>query len=149
MSKRKLNDLSLADKYEVVKLLDQKLSQTEISKKLGCSQSQISRISAKRDDIRNQYESNANPDRKRQRSGKSGDVETALTTWFTNPRSRDIPINGPILEEKAKDLARELNQPDFNPTSGWLSRWKIRNSIVFKNNMGKRKMPVIRRFRWR
>ena len=115
MSKRKRNDLSLADKYEVVKLLDQKLSQTEISKKLGCSQSQISRISAKHDDIRNQYESNANPDHKRQRSGKSGDVETPLTTWFTNAMSRDIPINGPILEEKAKDLAREL-KGDINST---------------------------------
>lgn len=71
MSKRKRNDLSLADKYEVVKLLDQKLPQTEISKKLGCSQSQISRISSKREEIRNQYHSNSNPERKRQRTGKS------------------------------------------------------------------------------
>jgi hypothetical protein len=32
MSKRKRNDLTLADRYEVVKLLDQRLTQTEISK---------------------------------------------------------------------------------------------------------------------
>ena len=62
MSKRKRNDLTLADHYEVVKLLDQKLTQTEISKRLGCSISQICRINSKEDDIRTQYESNSNPD---------------------------------------------------------------------------------------
>jgi Trp operon repressor len=41
MSKRKCNDLTLADRYEVVKLLDQKLTQTEISKRLGSSISSL------------------------------------------------------------------------------------------------------------
>jgi Trp operon repressor len=50
MSKRKRNDLTLADCYEVVKLLNQKLTQTEISKRLGCSISQICRINSKKDD---------------------------------------------------------------------------------------------------
>jgi uncharacterized protein YerC len=56
MSKRKCNDLTLADRYEVVKLLDQKLTQTEISKRLGSSIPQICRINSKKYDIRTQYE---------------------------------------------------------------------------------------------
>ncbi|XP_071161006.1 uncharacterized protein [Mytilus edulis] len=80
--------------------------------------------------IRDQYHSNTNPERKRQRSGKPADDEAALTTWFNNARSRNIPLSGPILEGKAKDLAVELGNDDFNPTSGWLSRWKNRNMIV-------------------
>ena len=121
MSKRKRNDLTLADRYEVVKLLDQKLTQTEISKRLGCSISQICRIKAKKDEIRTQYESNSNPDRKRQRSGKANNVEAALTTWFTDARARDIPISGPVLEEKAKDLAQALqHQTSTQPPAGCL-----------------------------
>ncbi|XP_033761525.1 tigger transposable element-derived protein 4-like [Pecten maximus] len=137
--KRKRNDLTLADKYEVVKLLDQKLSQAAIAKKLDCSQSQVSRISLKREDIRTQFEANSNPHRKRQRTGKDSDVETALSTWFTDARARDIPITGPILEGKAKDLASHMKKEDFTPTSGWLSRWKQRNGITYKRICGEKR----------
>ena len=92
-NKRKRNDLSLADKYEVIKLLEQKMPQTQIAQKMGCSQGQVSRISSNRANIMEEYESNANPERKRHRSGKAADVEAALTTWFTNARSRDIPVS--------------------------------------------------------
>ena len=80
--------------------------------------------------IRDQYHSNTNPERKRQRTGKPADVETALTTWFYDSRSRDSPLSGPILEGKAKDLAVEFGNADFNPTSDWLSRWKNHNMII-------------------
>ena len=138
--KRKRNDLSLSDKYEAVKLLDKKISQVEISKQLGCSQSQVCRIASKREEIRIRYESNeSNPERKRQRSGKAEDVEGALSQWFNNARARDIPVSGPILAEKAKDLAKHLNREDFNPTNGWLSRWKERHNIVYKRIHGEKK----------
>lgn len=137
--KRKRNDLSLADKYEVIKLLDQKMPQTQIAKKMGCSQGQVSRISTNRASIMEEYESNSNPERKRHRSGKAADVEDALSTWFTHARSRDIPLSGPVLEEKASDLAKKLDKPDFKPSSGWLSRWKERNNIVFKRQHGEKK----------
>jgi len=55
-------------------------------------------------------------------------VKAALTTWFIEARA--IPISGPVLEEKAKDLTQALQQPDFNATSGWLSRWKTRNNSL-------------------
>ncbi|XP_052260398.1 uncharacterized protein LOC127864620 isoform X1 [Dreissena polymorpha] len=139
MNKRKRNDLSLADKYEVIKLLDQKMPQTQIAKKMGCSQGQVSRISSNRANIMEEYESNANPERKRHRSGKAADVEAALSTWFTDARSRGIPVSGPILEEKACALAKKLDKPEFQPSSGWLSRWKERNNIVFKKRHGEEK----------
>ena len=122
------------------KLLEQKtMSQTEIAKKLGCSQGQVSNISKKRDEIRAEFEKNANPDRKRQRSGKASDVEGALSQWFIDARARDIPLSGPILTEKAADLAKTLGKTDFNPTSGWLSRWKGRNNISYKKLQGEKK----------
>ncbi|XP_041361927.1 tigger transposable element-derived protein 4-like [Gigantopelta aegis] len=107
---------------------------------MGCSQSQVCRIAGKREDIRTRYECNkTNPERKRLRSGKAEDVEGALSEWFDSARSRDIPVSGPILAEKAKDLAKHLHKEDFNPTNGWLSRWKERHNIVYKRLHGEKK----------
>lgn len=138
-TKRKRNDLTLRQKYDIVKMLDQKFSQKEISIKYECSQPVVSKISKTREEIRTQFESSVNPDRKRQRTGKDEDVENALSQWFTNARSRDIPLSGAVLTEKAKDLAKHLNKDEFQPSSGWLSRWKGRNSIVYKKMHGEMK----------
>ncbi|XP_061175614.1 tigger transposable element-derived protein 6-like [Saccostrea echinata] len=136
--KRKRTDLFLADKYEAVKLLDQKVPQTEIAKKLGCSQPQISAISKNRDTIRKDYETSANPERKRHRSGKAPTVEGALTEWFTKARSKDLPVSSAVLTEKAEDLAARMNI-EFTATNGWLSRWKQRNNISYKKMHGEKK----------
>lgn len=139
MSKRKRNDLTLSDKYEVVKQLEKGVKQVEICKQMGISQAQVSRINAKKDVIRQSIEANANSQRKRVRTGKDAEVEKALVEWFKNARQRDIPLSGPILEEKAKHLATQMDKPDFTPTNGWLERWKARNNIVYKKLHGEKK----------
>lgn len=135
-SKRKRFDLTLADKYEVIGLLDRRLSQSEIARRHGCSQSQVSRISKQREDIQQRYMTNPNPDRKRQRFGKSAEVELALSAWYDHAKSHDIPISGSILQEKARMFAFQLNQLDFEPSNGWLSRWKIRHGVSLKKAHG-------------
>ena len=137
--KRKRNDLALSDKFRVVELLDQGKTQMEIAKSLDCSQAQISRISRSRAEIRAEYESNTNPDRKRHRTGKAPDVENALNVWFADARARDIPINGSILAEKSEALAKLMKKDDFKATDGWLSRWKKRQNIGFKPLHGESK----------
>ena len=130
MSKRKRKDLTLEERVDAIKLLE-KLSQVEVSKRLECSQAQVSRISSKKREIMLQWESNANPSCKRQRLGRHPEVDAALTTWFKDARSHDIPLSGPILQEKASELAAVLNKPDFIPSTGWLSRWKAQNAIRY------------------
>ena len=138
MSKRKRNDLSLADKAEVIKMKDQRMSQIEISKKYGCSQSLISRIIAQRETIMRDYTENKNPERKRRRLGKETNVEDALWQWFTNVRSHDVPLSGPTLQEKAEKLAFTMGNTEFKATDGWLSRWKERHSISLKKAHGEK-----------
>ena len=36
-------------------------------------------------------------------------------------RANNIPVSGPILTEKAEQLASELGKPDFKATEGWLN----------------------------
>jgi len=42
-----------------------------------------------------------------------------------------LQLSGPLLQQKAKDLATRLDKPDFKPTTSWFRRWKERN--VFQN----------------
>ena len=78
MAQSKRKDLSVAEKLKVIDALTQKKTQMEVAKEFGISQTQVSRISGKRDEIRQKAKENTNISRKRQRTGKSADVETAL-----------------------------------------------------------------------
>lgn len=118
--KRKRRDLSLSQKLEIVKLASENVSQTELSQRFGCSQSKISKIISRKDEIKLDAAENKVGDRKRKRIGKAEDVEKALYTWFTDARARDVPTTILILEEKAQQFATALGKPDFKVTNGWL-----------------------------
>ena len=79
---RKRKDLSLSQKLEIIQLASEKVSQTEISQRFGCSQSTMSKILRQKDEVRQDAAENKMKDRKRKRTGKAEDVEKALYTWF-------------------------------------------------------------------
>ena len=128
-AKRKRTDLSLQQQIEVLHFYAQNMSQTDIAKRYNCSQAQISRIIQRRESIIDEAAESCNTARKRKRSGKASDVESALSVWFADARARNVPINDALLEEKAKEFACRLDKPDFIPTNGWLYRWKSRQKI--------------------
>ena len=72
------------------------------------------------------------PNRKRIRTAKHTDVETALLMWFKGVRSKNFPVSGPMLQEKAADLAKGLGVDDFVGGSGSLERFKKRHDICFR-----------------
>ena len=41
-------------------------------------------------------------------------------------------LSGPILKNKASGLVC-VQGTEFTPTDGWLSHWKVRHDIVYKN----------------
>ena len=125
--KRTRKDLSVSDKHEILRLLDMKMSQTAIARSLGCSQAAISMISKNRHQILS--EQNANPDRKRRRTGSAADVQKALYEWFTEASGTGIHLSLKMLSEKATEIGKELGMVDFNPSTGWLCRWKDRYAI--------------------
>ncbi|MGH0117396.1 UNVERIFIED_CONTAM: hypothetical protein FKN15_034583 [Acipenser sinensis] len=132
MAKRICKTLALAERVEVLKKLENKESQTSIALSFGVNQSTISRIQKNKEKILEEWQKNGNPHRKRNRAGKAEDVGAALLQWFIQARTRQIPVSGPLLMEKANRLAQGLGLMDFKATNGWLERWKERNAIKFK-----------------
>ncbi|GFN99689.1 tigger transposable element-derived protein 6 [Plakobranchus ocellatus] len=64
------------------------------------------------------------------------DVDRALFTWFKDARSKNVPLSGPILVEKAKEFAERLGVTSFTGSTGWLDRFKSRHGIVMKRICG-------------
>ena len=62
------------------------------------------------------------------RGGGGGGNETVFK-WFQQARLKNIPISGPIIQEKALQYARELGYNDFKASSGWLDSWKSRFNV--------------------
>ncbi|XP_078065281.1 uncharacterized protein LOC144491394 [Mustelus asterias] len=135
----KRTDLPLAEKVKVVAALQgPKASYASVAKMFSISKSQVGRISQNRERILEEWRQNANPNRKRKRKGKDIEVEDALLFWFQQAVSEGVRVSGPMLKMKAKEFAEELGHDDFEPTDGWLSRWKARNNIVFKKDSSER-----------
>ena len=65
-------------------------------------------------------------------------MDTALNDWFETVTSRGQKLSGPMLKEKAEDLAKKLGNPSFVATEGWLSRWKARHQIKYKRGHGEK-----------
>ena len=130
--------LSLTDRVDVLSRLDRKESQVSVAKHYGVHPSQISRILKQKEQLLQDWQNNSNLDRKRKRTGKAEKVEKALLRWFAQARSRQLPISGPLLTEKATQLAEGLGIQDFKATDSWLQRWKERNNIKFKKQHGEK-----------
>ncbi|KAL4123077.1 hypothetical protein QTP88_015309 [Uroleucon formosanum] len=78
------------------------------------------------------------------RAGKEEEVEEALKQWFTKVREKDDRVTGPLLRQKAEELAKKMGKDDFVATKvaarSWInSKWpsliaKYPPSCVFKHN---------------
>lgn len=131
-SKKKLHALSLAEKIQVLELLDEsKMSQSEVARRFQVSQPQISRICKNKEKLLADWCSGtANRERKRKRESKYSGIDEALLCWYHIARTKAWDVTGPMLLHKAKELANIMGQ-DFVPSIGWLVRWKRRNNVGF------------------
>jgi len=119
---------------EKVALLDRfnamaKTSQREAAIALEISRGQLQNLIKNEGTIRAEVQELGGV--KRKRVGKDEEVEKALLEWWEFSNRRNMPVNGPILCQKAEVLAQKAGHHDFRATDGWFSRWKKRNGIVF------------------
>lgn len=56
--------------------------------------------------------------------------------WFKMVRAKKIPVSGPMIQHKAKELADALGIENFSASNGWLDRFRIRNNITFRSLCG-------------
>ena len=135
--KRKRTELTTAEKVD---LLDRYHKLTTKSLRdgaglLGVSVSFLYQTLKKEDEIRASAAERTSK-RIRERTGKDQQTEDALKRWFDSVQARHAPVSGPVLCQKAEQIATELGHSDFKATEGWFHRWKKRNGLVFAKHHG-------------
>lgn len=115
-------------------------TKTQIAQDYGVPLNTLSTWLSKADQYKKAFETQEfGAANKRMKKADYEDVDDALDAWMREARARDIPISGPILQAKAQELAVELGHPDFKCSNGWLSRFKTRKGIGFRNIKGEAK----------
>lgn len=132
--KRKHVSLSLVDKVDLIRKLDNGWSAKKLSEQYGVGSSTIYDIKKSKEKILSFYAASDVPNemakRKTTHEGRSADVEKVLLEWFRQRRSEGVPISGPMLIEMAKVYHDELKiEVPCEYSQGWLHRFKIRHGI--------------------
>lgn len=127
--KRKV--LSLEDRIKVVRMNTAGKSCRKIAEELCVGKTQIQKIIQDKHLIQTEIASGSNLEKKYAKVRKTGNEDLNLTMfeWFCEVRSRNIPITGKLIQEKARGLAVERGMHDFKASNGWLESFKRRNNI--------------------
>lgn len=112
--KRKV--LPLEDRVSVIRKHERDgLSARKIAESLGVGKTQIQNILLEKESILKQWEEGQGSDRKycKKRKCVYGDINDLVWEWFTVARSKNIPITGRMIQEKALFYALEADQDEF------------------------------------
>ncbi len=137
MSSKKRKALSTADKIEILRQYDENtmLKQCELAANLGIPGSTLRTIVSNRKQIEEDAK-NTGGKRQKLRSGKFEELEDILMKWFIQARATNIPLDGPVVREKATQIAAKLQISNFVASNGWIDRFRKRYGISYRNISG-------------
>lgn len=137
--KRSVNPISLEEKYNIIKDVEvNKMKHVDIVKKYKLRySSNINSILKRRDEIVKRFESSDyDVKRKRLRNGNYEKIEEVLITWMRVIWTPEMRLNGPLIREKALELAENYKVDGFQASDGWFERFKKRFQIKYKTIHG-------------
>lgn len=133
MSSKKLNILSLQQKADILERLKKGASVTALSKQYNVAKSTICSFK-KKESLIMKHVSNTFSGPAKKKTMKKAEfprMEKRLYKWFMRMRSKNWPVSGIMLKEKAKQLQSEIygNEAKFTASTGWLVKFKRRYGI--------------------
>ena len=129
MAIRKRNEPTLQKKVDLLKNSDGKSSR-QLAEIYGVGRTQAQNILKRKREILDSYEENGNWSRKRQCvSTENDNLNELMWQWFTKMKFQFIPVSGPMIQEKALSMAKDLGLTDFKASTGWLGSFKQRHNI--------------------
>ena len=132
MAKRKRKELTLQEKVEVIDFKNKNPATAlrQIANKFQCGKTQIQSILRDQQNLLDKSTASGNATSKRTRTCRFQDIDLAMLEWFRKARSKNIPVSGPILQQKACAVAAQMGMgQEFKASNGWLEKFKIRYNI--------------------
>lgn len=121
--------LSISKKKEIIAAVDSGKKKKDIAIAFAIKPSTLSTILKDRIKVEKHT---TDLKRKKVRAANFEDIDKAVFAWFRETRSKNIPISGPLIQEKAKELGKLLGHLNFKASTGWLNRFRNRFEISSK-----------------
>lgn len=136
--KRKV--LTLSEKSDIIKSLENGVSVTYLARKYDIAKSTVCGIKKNKANILSLTVRCAGKiKRKTLKSGENPRMEEKLYKWFCKQRSKNLPVTSELLKVKAKSLNAVLNETQrFSASDGWLQKFKRRFGIRFLKISGEK-----------
>ncbi|GBM14938.1 hypothetical protein AVEN_11472-1, partial [Araneus ventricosus] len=128
--------LNLEKRNEVLRQYGNSKSARKSSELFNCGRTQINKAIKEKDLILKEYEDFKFHGVKRMRHKKYVDINEAVLEWFKTVRAKKIPVSGPMIQHKAKELADPLGIENFSVSNLWMDRFRIRNNITCRSLCG-------------
>lgn len=133
-TKGRNTNLSLNEKFEVIKRIDSNISYSKISKEFNIAKGTVNKIKRNRDNIVESIENNAinGETIKRPRFSKEGKlIDVQLINWISEVYERGGSVSGKCIQEKALEIAFDHNIHSFKASNGWLQCFQRRHVNLF------------------
>ena len=132
--------LTLSEKIQLIREHEDNQSYRTLADKFKISVGSVSNIIKRKVEYLESYEQNESSTKKRSVRGEfSQQLDQKVYEWFVAQRSKNIPISGPILQERARQIYQELGASitdDFKASNGWLEKFRIRHGIHHRTICG-------------
>ena len=119
-------DLPLIKKVELINDSERCLSQRDLANKYKISKGAVFNILKGKQEYLEDYESNQSSEVKiKIKNDRGRQIDNEMYSWFIAQRAKNLPISGPIVQEKARQIATEIdNTKVFMASNGWLEKKK-------------------------
>ncbi|KAM4834142.1 tigger transposable element-derived protein 2 [Thomomys bottae] len=134
LGKRKRVVLTIKDKLDIIKKLEEGISFKKLSVVYGIGESTVRDIKKNKERIIN-YANSSHPTsgiskRKSMKSSTYEELDRVMIEWFNQQQMDGVPVSGTICAKQARFFFDALGmEGDFNASSGWLTRFKQRHGI--------------------
>uniref|UniRef100_G1Q473 JRK like n=1 Tax=Myotis lucifugus TaxID=59463 RepID=G1Q473_MYOLU len=132
--KRKRVVLTIKDKLDIIKKLEDGGSSKQLAVIYGIGETTVRDIRKNKEKIITYASSSDSTSllakRKSMKPSMYEELDRAMLEWFNQQRAKGNPVSGPICAKRAEFFFYALGMDgDFNPSAGWLTRFKQRHSI--------------------
>ena len=87
----------------------------------------MSNILKRKSEYTYDYETHKNKKVKRKlKNDVRQEINDNVYEWFVAQRAKNIPITGPILQEYAREIGKQLDHSnEFKASNGWLEKFRL------------------------
>ena len=137
-SKRARKVLTLVEKAAVIDAIDSGKSHHSVALEFNVGCTQVNMIIVNRNTIKAAYTEGMSTNLKylAPRNILYPEIDDAVWQFFCDARSKQIPVNGPMLQSEANGCAFKYNNPNFSASNGWLKSFCDHHQIRFASLHG-------------